>query len=223
MPEAGLQNGNWVTGLQPPPAYTGYMSYIKPGNEQHATEHTGLLRRASRRPGRLRRAAAIAAALASVALLAAACGGSSTPSAATSPAQGGTTTNSNADALPYTQCMRAHGVPNFPDPSSQGRPFPPQTLQRASIDLSTPQYMAASNACAHLMPAPNPGQVAQTTSEQVRYAACMRAHGVPNFPDPSANGSGFSLTPSIMDAPDYRPAAQTCHSVDPSMPLVPPK
>jgi hypothetical protein len=190
----------------------------KPDGEQRTTEHTGLPPRASRRRGHLRRAVAPAAALAGVALLAAACGGGSTSTTSTSAAQGGGTTNSNADEMPYTQCMRAHGVLNFPDPNAQGKPFTAQSLQQAGIGGNSPQFQAASQACAHLMVPPSPAQLAQMTRELVRYAECMRAHGVPDFPDPSANGSGLNLTPSIVDSPDFVPAEQACHSVDPGLP-----
>jgi hypothetical protein len=192
----------------------------KPDGEQRTTEHTGLPPRASQRRGHLRRAVAVAAALAGVALLAAACGGGSAPATATSAAQGGSTTTGNADEMPYTQCMRAHGVPNFPDPNAQGKPFTAQSLQQAGIGGNSPQFQAASQACAHLMVPPSPAQLAQMTSEMVRYAACMRAHGVPDFPDPSTSANGgpvTSLTPSIVDSPDFQPAEQACHSVDPGL------
>jgi len=221
MHDGGLQDGYCVTGLQRPPGYTGSMSYAKPDNEQHTTEQMGLPPCASRRRGHLRRAAAIGAALAGVALLAAACGGGSPSTTATSAAQGGgTTTNSNADEMPYTECMREHGVPNFPDPNAQGKPFTAQNLGQAGISSQTPDFQAANNACAHLMVPPSPAQLAQQTRELVRYAACMRAHGVPDFPDPSTSANGgpsLGLTQGILDSPDFQPAEQACHSVDPGV------
>ena len=51
-------------------------------------------------------------ALAGIALLLVACGGGG------SPALGGTTAYQKA--LAYSQCMRAHGVPGFPDPQPNG-------------------------------------------------------------------------------------------------------
>jgi hypothetical protein len=195
----------------------------QPDDEQHTTKHTGLPPRVSRRPGHLRRAAAIAAAAAGVAILAAACGGGSAPSTSTAAAQGGSTTTSNADEMPYTQCMRAHGVPNFPDPNALGKPFTAQSLQQAGVPADSPQLQAASTACAHLLVPPSPAQLAQQTSELVRYAACMRAHGVPDFPDPSTSANGapsLGLPPSIVDSPDFQPAEHACHSVDPGMPTI---
>ncbi|HEV7938467.1 MAG TPA: hypothetical protein VGP18_10650 [Solirubrobacteraceae bacterium] len=71
-------------------------------------------------------------------------------------------------ALKFSQCMRTHGVPSFPDPQfsssgvgggiriggKQGGP--------SRIDLSSPQFQAAQKACQSIMPGPKggPGNVA---------------------------------------------------------------
>jgi hypothetical protein len=71
-------------------------------------------------------------------------------------------------ALKFSQCMRTHGVPNFPDPQfssssggvgiriggKQGGP--------SRIDPSSPQFQAAQKACQSIMPGPKvgPGNVA---------------------------------------------------------------
>jgi hypothetical protein len=160
--------------------------------------------------------------MAGVGLLAAACSDGTASTTATSAAQGSTATD-NADEIPYTQCMRAHGLPNFPDPNTQGKPFDAQNLGQADIDPDSPQFQTASTTCAHLLVPPSPAQVAQQTSEMVRYAACMRAHGVPDFPDPSTTANGgasLELTPSIVDSLDFLPAEQACHSVDPGLPTI---
>ena len=107
------------------------------------------------RPGRLRRAglprmSVLAAALAGVALLAAACGGGTAPATAS---PGVTNSTDNADAGAYTQCMRAHGVPNFPDPNSQGELFNGAYLKQAGVAPDSPQVQAAGSACSHLLPA----------------------------------------------------------------------
>src|SRR5260221_14795195 len=80
-------------------------------NDTHGNESLG------KRPTRLRRAGPLAAALAGAALLAAACsGGSPNPSAGAGSPGGSERTS----ALAYSQCMRAHGIKNFPDPSAGG-------------------------------------------------------------------------------------------------------
>jgi hypothetical protein len=197
------------------------MSYPKSTAEQHPKDHAGLPALASRRRSHLRKAPAIAAAI-GIVLLAAACGDGTASTTAASAAQGGSTTTSNADEMPYVQCMRAHGVPDFPDPNAQGKPFTAQNLQPAGVAADSPQFEAASTTCAHLLVPPSPAQLAQQTRELVRYAACMRAHGLPDFPDPTTTangGSSLSLTPGVVDSPDFQPAEQACHSVDPGLPI----
>jgi hypothetical protein len=157
------------------------------------------------------RYAALAGALAALSLLAVGCGSSKAPSVAsvgattTASTAGGsrTTAVSNAagssapqsqtqlqqSALAYARCMRANGVPNFPDPSAGGG----FTFQAGSgIDRSSPAFEAAQAKCLKLLPNggplsggstthPDPGALAQ----MVKIAACMRRHGVPDFPEPS--------------------------------------
>ena len=133
-----------------------------------------------RRWARLRRAALAAAALALIGLLATACGGGSSPAASA----GGGSTHVQA-ALAYARCMRAHGVPDFPDPDSNGQ---------FNVDphSTSSQETAANHACNHLL---NVGgqmdQRQQELPQLLRYARCMRAHGVPNFPDPHYTGGGI--------------------------------
>jgi hypothetical protein len=219
MPEALLQNSNCVAAMQQPPRYNGCMS-TKPDDEQHTSKHPGLPPGASRRQGRLRCTVAIAAALAGVALLAAACGGGGSTSATAPPAsQGGS--NSTGNAVAYSQCMRAHGVPNFPDPGPDalpGKPFPAEALAQAGVNSSTPQFSAASAACARLSPVMTPADNRQILSQTLRLVACMRAHGVPSFPDPGTAGGGvqLSLPPSLTSSPPYQPALRACRSVAPA-------
>src|SRR5262249_59183256 len=121
------------------------------------------------------------AALALMGLLATACGGGSSPAAAT----GGPTRAQ--PALASARGMRAHGVPDFPDPNSNGQ---------FNVDphSASNQETAANHVCNHLL---NVGsqmsksQQQQALGQLVRYARCMRAHGVPNFPDPHTTGGGI--------------------------------
>jgi hypothetical protein len=76
--------------------------------------------------------------------------------------------------------MRAHGAPSWPDPGSDG-------YFTGNIDVSHSQYLSANAACEHLLP--NGGvlsqaQIHQSLSTLSKYAACMRSHGIPGFPDP---------------------------------------
>lgn len=49
------------------------------------------------------------------------------------------------------RCIRAHGVPNFPDPNSQGQ------VNLAGINFNSPQFMASHRDCSSFTP-PNGGR-----------------------------------------------------------------
>jgi hypothetical protein len=55
-----------------------------------------------------------------------------------------------AQALRLATCMRAHGVPNFPDPNASGA-IPP-----GSVNLNSPQVKTALQACQPNGPTPAP-------------------------------------------------------------------
>ena len=150
-----------------------------------------------RRAGTLALLAAAAAALAG-------CGGSkanapavatvatTTSSAATSGAQATTSsapsgpTQLQQQALAYARCMRANGVPRFPDPSGGGGfLFSPGS----GVDPSSPAFQAAQAKCRKLLPAGlTPGSTTHPTAawlaRMVKAAQCMRRHGIAGFPDP---------------------------------------
>ena len=126
----------------------------------------------------------------------AACGGPSSPNVAN---DGSTTTTAAAtnaggggslasDNLAFAECMRAHGVANYPDPTSSGD-IPKESLQQLGVSSSS--YETDLNACKHLLPGggngPSPAQVAYETALGLSFAKCMRSHGVP-LPDPDSSG-----------------------------------
>jgi len=110
--------------------------------------------------------------------------------------------------IAYASCMRSHGVPNFPDPSN-GTLLLPQ-----GIDLSSPQFQAAQQACQTLLPGGAAGPPStQDQQKAVEYAACMRAHGVSGFPDPTVTGNGFTVnipSGSDLNSPQWQAAQQAC-------------
>ena len=180
--------------------------------------HTGRGRRSGRRhavPG-LRRAGVLAAALAATALLAA-CGGGDSPPLSKRQA-------TYQDMLAYSQCMRTHGEPGFPDPRPDGN-----LLVNGQQDhLNGALMNSANKACQHLMPKIKPmtaAQQRQVTAQALRFVACMRAHGLPNMPDPVVNAQGIQLP---LGAPGHsgprpssavlRAAQQACQSLLPGTP-----
>jgi hypothetical protein len=126
-------------------------------------------------------------------LLAAGCSGGSPslPGSGGSPNAGGSSRSSST--VDYSQCMRSHGVPNFPDPNGSGE-IPKETAQQ--LGVSSSQYQTAQTACAHLLP--NSGGVSQAEIAQMMggmrgFAQCMRSHGVSNWPDPSTDRAGYPI------------------------------
>ena len=103
-----------------------------------------------RRRARLRRAGLAAAVLALIGLLATACGGGSSPSAASGGGGGGGSTQVQAE-LAYARCMRAHGVPDFPDPNAQGG-IALQPKPGGDLEPNNPRFQAGNQACQHYQP-----------------------------------------------------------------------
>ena len=138
-----------------------------------------IIRGRSPREPRLRWAGVLAAA----ALVAAGCG---------SPAGGQAAGSSPYQkALPFAQCMRSHGVPDYPDPLSNGN------FGEISNSIQhSPQYAGAKQTCTRLHPwnmVLSPHQQTQEMTELLKFSICMRAHGVPNFADPSETSNGISF------------------------------
>lgn len=116
---------------------------------------------------------------AALVVTAAACGGS--PESHTA----------NDRALAFAQCMRSNGVPNWPDPSSSGG-FDKAKLTTQQLGASPAQVQSAQSACGHLLPnggsGPSAAQVQRAKAQGLEFSRCVRAHGVPSFPDPGSDG-----------------------------------
>jgi hypothetical protein len=162
-----------------------------------------------RRRVRPRRAGVLAAALAGTALLAAACGGGS----GGSPSAAGDTAYHKAEA--FAQCMRAHGEPGYPDPDSQGNFL----LNGKKDHLNGALMQSAQKACQHLIPGSGVSSAQQRQMENrvLKFAGCMRAHGLPDFRDPTVNSSGVSISLAGSGSghgsslsPQFRSAMQVC-------------
>lgn len=177
-------------------------------------------RRASgvRHPGRL------AVALAGVLLLASACTGPTSPGvagASSPPARSSTGASSSpsatvsAGAVAYSVCMRHHGLPNFPDPDSNGR-LPKTSAQQ--LGVSTSAFQAAERACQDLYPTSSLEQCSETgvcspadrqelLNRMREFAQCMRDHGVPDFPDPRTGSDGTAYF-DLMHLHSLNPRSQ---------------
>lgn len=167
-------------------------------------------------------------------LLATACGGGSKdPAAAGSVSTSTTTTvassgpsgtdpsgqSSQTDELQLAQCMRSHGVPDFPDPSGGGLL---NAISAAGINTQTAAYQSALQTCKQYNPAASlsPAQSAADNAEGIEFSQCMRSHGVPNFPDPSVGPTGgqvINLHGTGIDgsSPTFQAANQACQKLVP--------
>jgi hypothetical protein len=120
------------------------------------------------------------AALAIVALVGAGCSNGSADKGNT-----GTASSANKDltaqekAVKFAECMRASGVPHFPDPDPKGD-------YNFGVDVTPKVWLKAVDACKALKP-PGALSAKRTPKEQsasLRFAQCVRDHGVKDFPDP---------------------------------------
>lgn len=184
------------------------------------------------RSSRLRRARVVVVitAAAGLALLVAACS-----SSGSSPTAGGTTSSSSGVStgsgggtqatglLQYASCMRSHGITNFPDPASNGG-IPKETSQQ--LGVSDSQLGAAQSVCRRLVPGRSlSGQASQTVTVQqqqdyLNVAACMRSHGITNFPDPvfpSGSVEFPNLTHTVdVHSPQFTQAYHACQKLIPA-------
>jgi hypothetical protein len=118
--------------------------------------------------------------------------------------------------------MRAHGVPNFPDPGSRGEI---QLTPASGINPRSPAFRAAQQACKQFAPFKDgpPTMSASQTRAAVRFAECMRANGESGFPDPTSvapagathilalQGMVFAFSSGIdPKSPAFRAAATKC-------------
>jgi hypothetical protein len=154
--------------------------------------------------------------LTAIALLLAGCGGSSTSSSTGAGAPASAQSPASARLVRFAQCMRSHGVPSFPDPVN-GRLVLGQGGS-TGVNPSSPAFQSASQSCKSLAPqgTASPAQSAQSSAKAVKFAQCMRAHGVPNFPDPTSVGGGnfsMNLPPGVdPNSPQFQAAGQACRS-----------
>lgn len=177
----------------------------------------------------LRRSGGLAM-LAASAIGLAACGGSSSPHVAslghTSGGSGGAPTTTLPKGNPtqlldeWASCERAHGDPNQADPTIDANKvihitFPPGAggngpvaFGKGSNDPCGAYLTAASTGLrgGKTPPKPDPAKLE-------KYARCMRAHGVADFPDPTSNGLSIRVNPGSdlnPNNPTFQSASKLC-------------
>ncbi len=131
--------------------------------------------------GAVRRSPWPLVALATIALVGAGCGSSASPSSGTagSSAAASSTLTAQEQGVKFAECIRAHGVGDFPDPDPKGD-------YDYGVSVSPQVWKRATTACKALQP---PGTLSskrtpKQQSASLRFAQCIRDNGVTDFPDP---------------------------------------
>jgi hypothetical protein len=133
------------------------------------------------------------------------------------------------DTIAYAGCMRSHGDPTFPTPTTVDNASEQVVGWAQPGDLKGPQnrsvlraYDAANRTCEVLLPnsgtGPNQAQVQQQLAKDLKFSKCMRSHGLPNFPDPKANKEGISISSAHgldPNSPQFQAAQKDCRSLVP--------
>jgi hypothetical protein len=99
--------------------------------------------------------------------------------------------------------MRSHGLPQFPDPPTR-RTNVKILIGGSGINPETSQYHSAQDDCSGLLPAGGKGYPTITPADRIDYlkaVACVRAHGVPDFPDPTFVDGQVSFHIPAVDFP----------------------
>jgi hypothetical protein len=134
------------------------------------------------------------AVLAMVVVISAGCGSSAASEAGTAGNSGageGKKLTARDKAVKFAECIRAHGVSDFPDPDAKNQ-------FQYGVSVSPAVWKQATTACKDLQP---PGTLSgkrtpKQQSASLRFAQCVRDHGVKDFPDP-VNGEPLIDTTKI--------------------------
>jgi hypothetical protein len=131
-----------------------------------------------------------------------------------SPESSGSANGSFDQALEFAECMRAEGVPEFPDPQQADGGV---RMDAGGVDTDSPEFQGAMEACRHKAPqAQGQGQGGEPLDPKkvAAWAECIRENGVPNFPDPEVNGGQMALDFAgaglSMGDPAFQKARSAC-------------
>jgi hypothetical protein len=155
------------------------------------------------------------AATASLAVAACGSGGGGANSSSSAGSTRGVDAKTKKAMLQFAQCMRDHGV-DMPDPQFGSNKV---TMQggKASPEVTRAATKACQKYRAQIKPpAMSTADKAKFRQQALANAQCMRAHGVPNFPDPQFDADGaatmrFDKGSGIdPNSPAFQRAQQAC-------------
>ncbi|MGW1610459.1 hypothetical protein ACWCQZ_13820 [Streptomyces sp. NPDC002285] len=123
----------------------------------------------------------------------------------------------------YAQCMREHGVSEFPDPEKDSGGGVKLVIPEG-VDQNSPTFKSAQSACQGLLYQGDTGDAAGSrdfdATKVAAWAKCIRENGLPNFPDPQVNGNTIVIDANASglsgrDDPKFSKAAEACYSIRP--------
>lgn len=128
---------------------------------------------------------------------------------------GGTNPVAQVQTAKYSECMRANGVADFPSPNAQGQ------VAYGGISVPKDVWVRAVDACKNLQPADwsDTGRSPEQQDAAIKFAQCVRDHGVPDFPDPATPRDPLIDTTqmrggvSARSIPELKPAQEACNDL----------
>ena len=174
-----------------------------------------------RPPTRKCRSTALTVPLAVLVILAlASCTGAQPPGIATARTAGTAPSTRPLDraqqAQQYVDCMRGQGVVMLDALTAEGIPQIDKTLSIAAT------VGPAMDHCKQFLPAADaaPRPSAQDLAQKQRFAACLREHGLPDYPDPDPDTGepkmSDQLAAKLKGDPHLTSATQACQSLGPA-------
>ncbi len=90
----------------------------------------------------------------------------------------------------------------------------------SDLNHNNPRFNAADGACQALLPGAGPPKPLspQEIAAEVKWALCMRSHGLPGFPDPNSQGA-FDSSRFNDRLPSFQTASKACQALEPTGPI----
>ena len=143
--------------------------------------------------------------------------GASAPAGGGGGGDGDPAASAHAKAVKFAECIRSNGVSEFPDPDASGQFAYGIPSYSSPLNPSSAAWQHAIGACKTLEPARfiptsfTPKQL----SARLKFAQCVRANGVPDFPDPTAAGPLIDVS-NASSIPGLHAAIQKCIRLNPA-------
>jgi len=151
------------------------------------------------------------------------CSSGSVENSRTSTGGGASKTGTHREkAMRFAQCMRDHGVTEFPDPNASGELTIDGVANGSSLDTDSVPFKNAISACKDLQPSGFMGhkRTARQRAYALKFAQCMRDNGIKDFPDPTPDGALIDTNriPSAAgrgarSIPGFQAAVQKCSAI----------